>query len=429
MKIFCRSIRFIFICMLTVAAALLLTSCTENNTIDQDPNVLDSQQYLPETVYIGSLLPEEDSSNRTSQLRAAQEVAVDIINNSHDIPWDVAQNTGIAGYGNATVELVPRSISTEPRATAEMATELSELGVSALLGAYRTDYTQLAATRARSFELPLLCGSTQADSLTDPTQNDFGGWFFRIASTVRMETELYLSYLRQLNQTQNANISSVALIYRDDSEGQELAAIFNELAESYGYTVAANLSYPVDTETVAVEMQTIITSGAQAVFHLGSAAELTRFAEAYHTANFTPTAAFCYGDAFQDSTFSSMVRSKEVNYWHGLSLFHNLGLTDDTNDAAEVFTYINNLYRAKTNVNIDDTALLEFAAVIVMAQAAGQAGSTDAHALQAALLEGTYAAPYLTGQSIDFDENGQNIIHQGYVMQLQDGTYTEVYRP
>jgi len=428
MKRFCRSIRFIFIGMLT-AAALLLTGCAENTTIDQDPNVLDSQQYLPETVYIGTLLPEETSTNRIAQLRAAQEVAVDIINNVHDIPWDVAQNPGIAGYGNATVELVPRSISEDARATAELASELSELGVSALLGAYRTDYTQLAATRARSFELPLLCGSAQAGSLTDPEQNDFEGWFYRIASTAKMETELYLSYLRQLNQTQNAGISSVALIYRDDSEGQELAAFFNELAESYGYTVAANLAYPADTESVAVEMQTIITSGAQAVFHMGSAAELTLFAEAYHTANYAPAVAFCYGDAFQDATFSSMVRSKEVNYWHGLSSFHNLGLTDDTNDAAEVFTYINNLYRAKTNINMDDTALLEFAAVIVMAQAAGQAGSTDAHALQAALLEGTYAAPYLTGQSIDFDENGQNIMHQGFVMQLQDGVYTEVYRP
>ena len=34
------------------------------------------------------------------------EVAVDIINNSRDLDWDIAQNEGLAGLGGAKIDLI-----------------------------------------------------------------------------------------------------------------------------------------------------------------------------------------------------------------------------------------------------------------------------------------------------------------------------------
>lgn len=422
-----------YILCFLLALLILLGGCTTNAPIVQDPNVLDSQRYLPETVYVGSLLPAPTPGNpRIAQLIAAQELAVDIINNSHDIPWDLAQNSGIAGYGNAQMALVHQSIdaTSSSRATAEATTDLVSLGVSSLLGAYQLDFTAQAATRASSYELPLLSGAADQPTLKAAEEDLYNGWLFQIASSAEMETELFFSYIKHLNQTQNAGIQAVALVYSENDYHTALADIFSQLAEEYDLTLAAKIAYPSGLEAVAMEVQTILTAGAEVVFHLGSAEELALFTSAYQSANYQPKLAFCYGQTFQNQVFRSTVQNAGVNYWHGLSLVANLYESEETADTEAIISYLNALYREKTGVNLDNAAMLEFAAVIVTAQAIGNAGSTAADAIQVQLRDALFAAPYLTAQQIDFAaETGQNSILPGHLAQLENGIYKKVFQP
>ena len=93
----------------------------------------------------------------------------------------------------------------------------------------------------------------------------------------------------------------------------------------------------------------------------------------------------------------------------------------------EIFSYVNELYKAKTGQDIDGPALEEFASVIVAAQGIEKAGSTDADAIIKALKENKFEAPYLITEEIQFDENGQNIIMPAVVTQLIQGKYEVVY--
>ena len=96
-------------------------------------------------------------------------------------------------------------------------------------------------------------------------------------------------------------------------------------------------------------------------------------------------------------------------------------------DKLEVFSYVNDLYKAKTGQDIDGPALEEFASIIVAAQGIEAAGSTDADAVIAALKANTFEAPYLITQEIHFDEFGQNDIMPAVVTQLIDAKYEVVY--
>ena len=78
---------------------------------------------------------------------------------------------------------------------------------------------------------------------------------------------------------------------------------------------------------------------------------------------------------------------------------------------------------------MDTYAYLEFAAIIVAAQAVEAAGTTEPAALNTALKETVFTAPYLFSGSIDFDEQGQNIIEPGYIATIKEGRYQWSFSP
>lgn len=515
-----------------IALLLLCGGCgLAEPAIVQDPNVLDSQKYLPETVYFGTVLPlSGEYAAPAARAAAAQDVAVDIINNSHELAWSFAAGSGIPGYGAATVELVrrdshageaadapaapetmtpaaaePPAQTTEPAgqttqpatataqpatATAQPATgaaqpdtetaqpvagtaqpdagtaqpagetaqpdagtkqppapettqspteavavsarsaaqELIDLGVSALSGAYLPQDTADAAKQAHRGALPLVSGAGGYSELTSVAYG-FRDWFNRVAPTPAMESELLFTYLRQLNQTADAQISSVALVYEDTAYGQDVLAAFDAAAEASGFTVAARIAYEPGKSNVAEPVQRIITAEPDALLHAGQTADVLLFAETYATAQFTPSAAVTYGDCIRAYDFRNAMREAGIDYWSCYSLTPAAREADPawTDDSLAAFEYINRLYKAKTGRDMDNAALAEFAAIIVLAQAVSANGATDADTLAATLKDMAFEAPYLAGGSIDFDEYGQNIVG-GCILRLVGGELLFAYR-
>ena len=78
---------------------------------------------------------------------------------------------------------------------------------------------------------------------------------------------------------------------------------------------------------------------------------------------------------------------------------------------------------------MDTSAYLEFASIIVAAQAVDAAGTTDPETLNTVLKETSFAAPYLFSGTIDFDEQGQNSISSGYIATIYGGRYQWVFSP
>ena len=318
--------------------------------------------------------------------------------------------------------------------------KLADLGVVSLIGAYRSQPTAEAAAVAAEAGLPLITGTASLDSITDGESYDFGLWFNRIAPTVDMHSELFFSYIKHLNQTQEAGITSVALAYKDDYYGQEVLRSFNEQAEAYGLQVVARIAYKDENDDLATAALRMMYNRPQAVFHYGGEADLTAFAELYGRARFAPQAAFCYGSQFQDAAFRAKAAEVKADYWYGLSALPATlrGSGEETDEApasdivsgdSVLFDYINDLYRRKTGEDMDNDALYDFAAVTVLAQAAGIAGSTDPELLAAALRDNEFAAPYLASGRISFSETGQNRLSTGNLVRLTEEGWEVAFQP
>lgn len=423
--------------LLLLALTLALTSAGCGNGEDdfiQDPNVLDSQQYLPETVYIGAILPLDSGERAAARYAAAQEVAADIINNSHQLEWELAQSPGLPGYGAAQVELVRSDNSVDPAnpshaRTGEATDELVQLGVSALLGAFSSEATAIAANRARSGETPLVAGAVHGGRLTDGLTYRFGPWFNRIAATAGQQSQLFFAYVKFLNQTQGLSISRVALVYENSKLGLETLEAFNAAAEEYDFEVCGRIIFEPEAANVAAEAQRLIATAPDAVFHLGAAQQLGLFASTYDAAQFQPQAALAYGSAIQQRELSSVLRQLELEMWAGYSICPAplVGEEEWDNPELAIFHYIDDLYRRKTGRGLDNDSLAEYAALTVVAQAISLCGSTDPELLAAALRDNSFPAPYLAAGAVDFDEQGQNSLAAGFVAGLGEDGLVELF--
>ena len=434
--------RFLLCLLLILCTMLLCSGCALTDflfgeptpEIVQDENILHDQQYVVENVYLGVVLPQGGGNSTNMQnLQIAQQLAAAIVNNSYALDWDIAQSAGISGYGLAQIELIYAD-STSSEALAQTyparwaASQLIDLGVVALIGAADEYTTSEVAIRARQNWLPMICGSVAKDSLTNGSY-DFGSWFNNLAVTPAQESDLFFSYLRNLNQTQAAGISKVAIIYEETAENEEFLTAFNNSAASYAFEVAARISYPSNATQISQQVQRLILSGAQVVFHVGNAGHLSQFATAYQLAEYEPQAALIYNGTYADSSFRSTVKELEQDFWGGCSVAP-LPLQDaqEENPSVELYQYLNQLYRQQSGQDMDNAALGEFSAIIVMAQAIGQAGTTDAVTVSEVLKSSTFPAPYLAAGEIRFNENGSLSSACGVIALVIDGTAYEVYR-
>ncbi len=376
-----------------------------------------------EAIPIGAVLPLTGSSTG-DYLKAAMEVAEDIINNSHDLDWDLAQNEGI--LDGQKIELSFADSQGDADIATTEGANLLDSGVVVITGAYNSGASASVATQALEYEIPMVCGSSSSASLTDGETYSFGSIFNRVAANDQQESEEFFQYLTYLNDEYDAGIETVAIAWINNSYGIHADEMFELYAGEYGFEVVADVSYEADSTSVDTEAATIKDSGADVVFQASYIADLTLFAQAYDSLEYVPKTILCYCGGFQDASFAEVAMS--LNGGEGYNIYAGgQACTAELSDMLPVFAYVNDLYKEKTGQDIDGPALEEFASVIIAAQAIEEAGSTDPEAIISVLKSTTFEAPYLITGTVEFDEYGQNTIMSSVVTQLIDGKYEVVY--
>ncbi|MBQ1501758.1 MAG: ABC transporter substrate-binding protein [Firmicutes bacterium] len=420
-----------------LCAALTLAGCGQEEAapVENDPDSTGVGQLTEvETVYIGVLLPLSGSQAAVAagnNARAAMEVAADVINNSHDIDWELAQAAGLADYGGAKVELRFADCGTTTAGARQAVKGLMDLGVVAVLGCCSSDMTAAVALACAHYGVPMISGSAKDYRLTDGSY-DLGDHFYRIGGTDAQETALFLDFLSQLSLRNNLGVRTVAIAYMDNEAGRHAEELLEEAVEASSFTEVAVISYAPDDKDLADEAAKIVNNQPDAIFQIGGVGDTAAFVNAYAQTRYQPKAVICYGAPFQNPTFAAAVNGAGADFYYGAVVSPDTAYADGAEaaekkdslqTAASLYTYINGLYQAKTGVAMDNSALLEFAAVIVAAQAVSAAGTTDSAAFAEQLQNNIFAAPYLFSGTIDFGENGQNTVTPSYPARLTEGRY------
>jgi hypothetical protein len=183
------------------------------------------------TIRIGVLYPFSGPDAATGEdLKAGLDLAVEIINHSHEMSLPLARDAGLPGQAGRGIELVFRNTESDPAVAARELKSLvsSGRGIVAVMGCYHSSVTAAASEQAEMQQIPFLNSESTSPLLvqrglkwffrTTPDDMTFSRNFFELLNDMR--TKGLLDSSRPLVLVYSASV------YRDDAD-----RVLNEVAE------------------------------------------------------------------------------------------------------------------------------------------------------------------------------------------------------
>jgi len=374
-----------------------------------------------EVIKIGAIFPLTGAAAATGvKIKYAIEVAQEIINGVYpEINLALAKSAGLLNLNGAKVQFIFADHQGNPElAMAEAERLIRNEKVVALIGCYQSSCTKPASQIAEKYGIPFVAGSSSSAALTERGLK----WFFRIAPHDGMETVFFFEYLRYLNQKYNANIKKVAVVYIDNEYGVHAARMVKEKVKDFPeFSLVADVKYPVNATNVDIEVQRIKSARPDAIFHASYIGDMTMFVKKYKEFNVVPKVVLSYCGGYQDPQFVVNL-GKDADYFSGTNV-----TTSALFAKMPILFKINEMYKAKSGVDIDGPTLEDFASALVIAEAINIAGTTAPEKVLEVLKNHTFDAPYFVSEKIKFGPDGQNVYSASVMTQIFNGIYEAVW--
>lgn len=390
-----------------LVSALALAACSGGD--DDTPGAAAGQ-----TLKIGLLTPKTGANADTGgDAERGARLAVAVINGLNpSIPLPLAAGAGLPNLGGAKVSLVvedaaPRTPGSEQVTAGDAVNRLvSGEGVDALIGAYDAQVTEYASQRSERFEVPFVNADSPATFLTDAGRD----WFFRIGPDWRSAGEAFFSLLRG----RGVSPGKMLVLNADDKAGQDVVTTISNLSQESGSGAVQNVRFNPAAANLQGAVNQMIAADPDTVFMYVTPASFVKLNTAIVGRAFKPPAAisFSLGFVWQD------VSAQEAAAADGLLRAMSWSAeAANRNPAAQA---IAELYQQKYNRRMTEAAANAFTAVMTVAQAADNAGSTENQAIRTALLSLNVSGEdtIMPWSGIRFDETHQNVLAQSIVEQF-----------
>lgn len=379
------------------------------------------QVYSAEDVIkIGTLFPLTGPCALAGQrCQTAVETAVEVINNSYpDIQVPGAKEAGVLG-GKKFV-LVHADHQGKPDvAKAEAERLIDQEGVYAIIGSYNSSCTKPASFVAERKKKLFMCGCSSSAALTKRNFNRF----FRLAPTDETESLEFVEFIKYINQTRNAGIKTVGLIYENTEFGKHAAEEGKAAAKDAGLEVVADVAFNPGATNLNSEVQTLKVADPGAVFGACLGGDYTLWVRTMKQMKWLPDVALNYCTGYQDPIIAKQL-SADGDFFMG-----GTGYSPEFAELMPAVAAVEKIYMSKTepSVPFDSDCIQEAIAALILAQAMEIAGSTDYDAVLKVLSETEFDSPMSLGGKVVFAPGGQNLKAMSILTQLQGGDYKRIY--
>ncbi len=377
---------------------------------------------------IGLLTP-QTGPNATAGKEALHgaQLAVDVINGLNpSIPLPLAAQAGLPNLGGAKVSLVTADAAVgqdengkpkDPQVVAGNGVNklVSADGAQALIGAYDPQVTEYASQRSERYEIPFVNGDSPATFLTDAGRD----WFFRIGPSWRTSGEAFFSLLRE----KQAATGKIAVFYANDKAGNDVLTTVRELALEGGAGEAQGFAFKTDGSDIGDVVDKVKSYNPDALFLYVTPATVRLTLQSFAARQYKPKAAMAFSLGYL-SAGSFAPTSAAAN-----GLLRSVSWSTETaarNPAAQAVTA---LYQRRFNSPMTEAAASSFTAVMTVAQAANNAGSTENQRIRSALLSLNVPGEQtvMPWAGVQFDETHQNVLAQTLIEQYIGGAFKIVY--
>jgi branched-chain amino acid transport system substrate-binding protein len=402
--------------MAAVAAAILsIAACTSSEPQEGTGS--------PSEVRIGLLLPKsgESAAAGAEALHGAELAAALINGDERPVPLAGIGNEGLAGLGGPKLTIVSADSRSRPDVGATEAARLvAEERVVGLVGAYDTAVTEAASQRTERLQIPFVNGDSPAGFLTERGLD----WFFRTGPTDRMFGEAFFSALRQ---TPGAGARKVAVLFADDRPSNVVAGLTEELAKEGGFPLVAKVGFAPGADGNPVAAVTQLRDQPDqpdAVFAIASTpGDATRLVKAFGQARYSPPGIIAFGDGFLPLSVLGAAGSD------GEGLLASTAWSREIAGRNASAKPVMDLYEERFHQPMNNLAAGTFTAVLVLAEAISNAGSTDSQQVRATLLNLDIPGRemIMPWSGVRFDGSHQNVAANGVVEQRVQGLFRVVF--
>ena len=379
-----------------------------------------SDAVAQQTVKIGAIYPlSGNAASAGNYSKAAIELAVEIVNNDHpelkDLP--LAAGSGLPGLGGAKIEVVFADNQGTPAAGQNQALRLiTEEKVHALIGAYQSGITVTTSAMAERHAIPFLNPESVAANLTERGFK----WFFRATPVAGDFARAYSEFLKE-QKAVGQKVGSIAVVNENTEYGNSVASVIREVFAKEDLNVTQVIPYSANTTDVQPQVLQLKEKNPDVVIFVSYTSDAILYAKTMKDLNWKPAIMIADNAGFNDPSFV-MTSGALVEGLVNRSSFA-------AGKAGSLSALVNDLYKKKTKVDLDDASARAMQGMLILADAINRAGSTDATKIQAALKATDLKAnQVVTGYNgVKFDEKGQNILASSLITQMQGGKYVPVW--
>jgi branched-chain amino acid transport system substrate-binding protein len=364
-------------------------------------------------VKIGAIYPlTGNAASAGLHAKAAIEVALDIINNTHsdlgDLP--LAGNAGLTGLGGAKVEVVFADNQGSPATGQNQALRLiTEEKVVALVGAYQSGITLTASAIAEKYGIPFLTPESVAANLTERGFK----WFFRTTPIATDFVKIYAEFLADMKK-QGAKTDNVALVHDNTEYGTSVANTIATGFKEKGFNII-DVGYVSNATDVQSQVLQLKEKNPDVVLMISYTSDAILFAKTMQAQDYKPPILLADDAGYSDPSFLKAVGKISQGAFNRSAW--------SVGPPGSPTAVVAEMYKKKTGDDMDDTAGRDMQGFLVLADAIDRAGSTEPAKIQAAL-RATDLKPnqlMMGYRGVKFDDKGQNILASAVIIQLQDG--------
>jgi branched-chain amino acid transport system substrate-binding protein len=373
-------------------------------------------------VRIGVIYPLTGTAASTgAELKNALEMAADSVNTGapiRDLPF--AAGGGLPNLDGARIELVFADHQGSPQVGAAEAERLiTQENVVSLVCCYFSNVTATASQVAERYKIPFLNPESSSATLTTRGFK----WFFRTTPHDDLFVRNQFEFLKELQEKQGIKVGAMASFNENTLWGNETTKLQGKLAPEQGYNLVKQVTYPAKSTQLTSEVQTLKAAHPTLVLQSSYLGDAILSMKAYKELGFSPDMILANNAGFTDTEFirtlgkdAEFVITREV--W-ALDLANRNPLIKE----------VNALFHKRYKTNFTGNSSRTFTGLMVMADAINRAKSTAPEAVRKALTETSITADHIImpWKGVKFDENGQNTLGRGILVQIVDGKYNTVW--
>jgi len=373
-------------------------------------------------VVIGVTYPLSGSSAQIGvDAQHAYATATDIINNKHDFDLPLAKDAGLPGLGGAKIRLVFADHQGDPqKGRAETERLITQEKVCAILGSYQSSVAVTVSQTCERYQIPFVSADNSSPSLHTRGLK----FFFRAAPHDEMFTKAMFDFYDAMKK-KGTKIETLALFHEDTIFGTDSANAQTKLAKEFGYKIVADIKYRANSPSLTAEVQQLKAANADVLMPSSYTTDGILLVKTMGELGYKPKAIVAQAAGFSEKALYDAVGDK----LEGVITRGSFSL--DLAAKRPMVGKINDLFKAKSNKDLNDNTSREFMGLIVLADAINRAKSTDGEKIRAAL-----AATDIPGEQtimpwkrVKFDEMGQNNDADPVLLQYIGGKFVTISPP